>query len=242
VLDDYLAGKISEHDFLKNTEYFDRWGFDYRLYRPIFLYAKDNKVPMIALNAETELTEKVGKVGLNGLSNTDRNRLPKDIDKSDSAYRERLNAVFQKHPDATNGNFEHFLEAQLTWDETMAESAAKYLNNHPDKAIVVLAGGEHIAYGSGIPNRMRRRIPSLKSAILSLDRDPNSEKEAAGYFLVTTTLDLPAAAKMGIVMDDRANAVIVKQVTAQGAADQAGVKANDRIIAVDGAPVHSMAD
>jgi uncharacterized iron-regulated protein len=242
VLDSYLAGTITERDFLNKTEYFDRWGFDYRLYRPIFLYAKENHVPMVALNAETELSEKVGKVGLNGLSNTDRNRLPRNIDKSDSAYRDRLNVIFQKHPDATKGNFDHFLEAQLTWDETMAESAANYLNNHPDKAIVVLAGGEHIAFGSGIPNRMRRRIPALKSAILSLDREPDRVKSAADYFVVATKMDLPAAARMGVVMDDRSHGVVVKQLTPGGAAGQAGVKAKDRIIAVDGEPVHSMAD
>jgi uncharacterized iron-regulated protein len=242
VLDDYLAGRITEHDFLQKTEYFNRWGFDYRLYRPIFSYAKDNKIPMIALNAETELTEKVGKVGLSGLSDTDRNRLPKDIDKSDATYRERLNGIFQKHPDASKGNFEHFFEAQLTWDETMADSAAKYLNDHPEKAIVVLAGGEHIAYGSGIPNRMRRRIPGLTSAILSLGREPNPDHTAADYFLVSTKLDLPAAARMGVVMDEGPNGVIVKEVTPQGAAAQAGVKVNDRIIAIAGDSVQSMAD
>src|SRR5215831_14168352 len=46
ILDAYLAGRIGEHDFLKATEYFDRWGFDYRLYRPIFQYAKDNGIPV----------------------------------------------------------------------------------------------------------------------------------------------------------------------------------------------------
>ena len=35
VLDAYLAGEINEADMLKQTEYYDRWRFDYRLYRPI---------------------------------------------------------------------------------------------------------------------------------------------------------------------------------------------------------------
>ena len=39
-LDAYLTGSISETEMLVKTEYFDRWRFDYRLYRPIIEYAK----------------------------------------------------------------------------------------------------------------------------------------------------------------------------------------------------------
>src|ERR1700683_3950275 len=31
-VDDYIAGRIPEDEFLRTTEYFSRWGFDYRLY------------------------------------------------------------------------------------------------------------------------------------------------------------------------------------------------------------------
>src|SRR5215475_11975143 len=47
-LDAYLAGKIDEREFLKRTEYFDRWGFDFRLYRPIFGFAREHHIPMVA--------------------------------------------------------------------------------------------------------------------------------------------------------------------------------------------------
>ena len=62
-LDAYISGAITEREFLKRAEYFDRWGFDYRLYRPIFSFAKEHGIPMVALNAERELAEKVAKVG-----------------------------------------------------------------------------------------------------------------------------------------------------------------------------------
>jgi len=241
-IDAYLAGTGDEHDFLRKSEYYDRWGFDYRLYRPIFQYAKDNHIPVIALNAEQELSEAVAKSGLDHLSKSDREQLPKEIDKSDTAYRERLYAVFQKHPNATKGDFDHFLEAQLTWDETMAETAANYLRNHPDQAIIVLAGGEHIAYGSGIPNRVKRRIPDVSSAIVLADRKPETDKAAADYYLESGPENLPASGKMGIVMDETRTGVIAKQITPGGAAAKAGVKAKDRIGSIDGQPIHTMAD
>ena len=54
VLDDYIAGKIDEAEFIRRTEYFERWRFDYRLYRPIFSYAREHGIPLIALNIERD--------------------------------------------------------------------------------------------------------------------------------------------------------------------------------------------
>src|SRR5215831_14890341 len=122
-LDAYIEKTISEPEFLRQTEYFERWGFDWRLYRPIFRYARDHHIPMVALNAERELTDEVDQIGLAGLSAADRGRLPQHIQDADGAYRERLRKIFDEHPD--QGNFDRFVEAQLVWDETMAESVAK---------------------------------------------------------------------------------------------------------------------
>ncbi|MFA7501212.1 MAG: ChaN family lipoprotein, partial [Sulfurimonas sp.] len=51
-LDDYIAGKISEKEMLTKTEYFKRWKYDYELYRPIILFAKEKHLPIIALNID----------------------------------------------------------------------------------------------------------------------------------------------------------------------------------------------
>lgn len=242
-LDSYVEGRISERDFLRKTEYFDRWGFDFRLYRLIFQYARDNHVPMIALNAERELSDKVAKSGLDELPSTDRERIPQQIDKSDTAYRDRLQKVFQQHPSATNGNFEHFFEAQLVWDETMAQRTSDYLESHPDKAVVVLAGNEHIAWGSGIPNRVKRRIRGLDSAILLIeDKFDRSRAGAADYFLISNQLKLLPAGAIGVTMNMSNGTVVAKQIARGGAAARAGMKAMDRIIAIDGERVRSIGD
>src|SRR5262249_4499691 len=123
-LDAYIAGSISEREFIIKTEYFDRWGYDYRLYRPIFRYAREQHIPLVAWNAERELPSKVGRAGFKALPPADRNRLPQQIDPPDSGYRQRLREAFEEHPAAASGDFERFVEVQSVWDETMGQTVS----------------------------------------------------------------------------------------------------------------------
>jgi uncharacterized iron-regulated protein len=247
-LDAYVSGAISEREFLSKTEYFDRWGYDYRLYRPIFTYAKEQQIPLIALNAERELTDRVGKVGLDGLTPAERARLPELIDKSDTGYRERLHSVFEEHS-SSSGGFERFEEVQLVWDETMAEQVSNYLFAHPDKSMIVLTGAGHMAFRSGIPNRVKRRMPGVEMAVLLPPDDEKAGEDATrkadlrggDYVLVSSAVDLPAAGKLGISMNT-SNGVRAREVTPGGAAAQAGIRPKDRIVSIDGEPVHALND
>jgi uncharacterized iron-regulated protein len=240
-LDAYIAGKIDEREFLKRTEYFDRWGFDFRLYRPIFRFAREHAIPVVALNATRELSEEVAKGGLEGLKTPLREQLPGQIDKSDQTYRKRIQKIFKQHPEATGGNFEHFWEAQLVWDETMAESVARYLSSHPDKGMIILAGSGHIEFGSGIPNRVRRQLPELRTAILITADKPQTKSHMTDYSLVSKKEDLPPAPEMGLAME-RGDGVHVKSVAPSGAAAMAGVMPGDGIVKIDMTDVRSVGD
>jgi uncharacterized iron-regulated protein len=240
-LDAYIVGKIDEREFLKRTEYFDRWGFDFRLYRPIFRFAREHAIPVVALNATREVSEEVAKVGLEAVQTTLREQLPGQIDKSDQTYRKRLQKIFNQHPEATGGNFEHFWEAQLVWDETMAESVARYLSSHADKAMIILAGSGHVEFGSGIPNRVRRRLPDLTMAILITADKPRTKSRVTDYSLISKKEDLPPAPKMGLAME-RNDGVRVKSVTPNGPAATAGIMPADRILKIDTTEVKSVGD
>ena len=63
IIDDYIEGRIEEPAFLKGTEYFKRWKFDYNLYRPILLFARSEKIPVVALNQRQEIVDKVFRGG-----------------------------------------------------------------------------------------------------------------------------------------------------------------------------------
>ena len=89
-IDAFIAGEIGEKEMLRRTDYFERWRYDYRLYRPILRYARDHGIPAIALNIEREITEKVGDSGIASLSEEERARIPAEIDRDDEAYRDRV--------------------------------------------------------------------------------------------------------------------------------------------------------
>jgi membrane-associated protease RseP (regulator of RpoE activity) len=170
-----------------------------------------------------------------------REQLPGQIDQSDQTYRKRIQKIFNQHPEATGGNFEHFWEAQLVWDETMAESVARYLSSHPEKAMIVLAGTGHMEFGSGIPNRVRRRLPELRTAILITADKAQTKSHVTDYSLVSKTEALPPAPKMGLAME-RKDGVRVKSVTPGGAAAMAGIMKDDRIVKIDTTDVKSAGD
>lgn len=240
-LDQYVAGELSIGEFLDKTEYYDRWRYDFRLYAPILEFAQENSIPILALNVPTELIEKVGRQGLEGLSEEERAQLPAHIDRSNANYRERLKKVFENHPQHF-GTFETFYEAQLVWDEAMAEGASHYLKDRPDAHMVVLAGNGHLAYGVGIPQRFSRRLDGVEVAIVLNDWEGLIEPEIADYLLLSEKKELPKAGFLGVMLGQADGKVEINAFAETSAAKLAGIKKNDELLSLDGQPVSDMSD
>ncbi|MEO1427528.1 MAG: ChaN family lipoprotein [Cyanobacteria bacterium J06632_19] len=169
VLDQYIAGKITEAELVSKSEYKERWGFDWELYAPILRFAKENKIPVLALNTPREITRKVAKEGIENLTDADKKWIPPvtEISLDNIPYRQMVLKAFEQHQSAGHGNSDsanRFFLAQVLWDETMADTIAKFINTNQDYQVVVLAGQGHIVYGYGIPSRVERRIKDKKFA------------------------------------------------------------------------------
>jgi uncharacterized iron-regulated protein len=242
VLDRYIAGEIDEAQLLRETEYFERWRFDYRLYRPIFRFAREQGIPLIALNLEREITEQVGREGMDSLSESQRARLPSEIDSSNEAYEERLRAVFDRHPPREGREFDHFLQVQLLWDEAMAERTADWLQKHPEGRMVVLAGVGHLIYGQGIPDRVQRRLPVSSAVILNMNMAGELAPELGDYLVMAEQNDLPPAGKLGVFLDLDESPPKISGFAESSGAEQAGVETGDRVVAIDGTPINSYTD
>ena len=240
-LDDYVSGAISEQEMLRATEYYQRWRVDYRLYAPILRYAREHQLPVVALNLPVELTRKVGRVGLEGLSGEERARLPVGIDRSDAAYEQRIKAIFERHPNDRGQQFEHFLEVQLLWDEAMAERAARFLQANPDHHMVVLAGNEHLAYGRTIPRRLTRRIETSSAVILN-SWEGVIEPSLADYLLLPAEYPLPPAGKMGALLEEEDGVLKVAECRDDSPCATAGITAGDQFMSIDGKAIDSLAD
>lgn len=239
-LDRYVAGEISEGEMLEATEYFTRWGFDYRLYRPILRYAREHGIPIIALNAPTEVTRAIGREGRDGVPAELRRYLPAEMAGAEPDYEARLRQVFDSHPER-NGDFQRFLEVQLTWDESMAERAAAWLEANPGRRLVVMAGRGHIGHGWGIPSRVERRS-GIAGPIVLVAHGDGAERGAADYLVLAAREELPAAGLMGVILESGEAGVAVKRLSPGSGAEAAGMQEGDIIVTIDGRPIAAYAD
>ena len=241
IIDRYIRGELDEKGLIRDTEWMERWKFDYRLYRPILSFAREQQIPVIALNLSKEIVGKVSKLGFDGLSQEDKGKIPAEIDYSDKAYHERLKSIYEKHSHSDKKGFERFLQVQLLWDEGMAERASEYLRSNPDRQLVVLAGSGHLMYGSGIPQRVSRRVQGERAIIL-----PVGDFKAVpgvGDFLVHDAGEtLPPSGLIGIYLAQTDDGVKVDRLVPDGAAKKAGVKKDDLIRSINGSTVKTITD
>ncbi|OAQ20721.1 hypothetical protein TDIS_1177 [Thermosulfurimonas dismutans] len=241
-LDLYLSGEISEQEFLKRTEYFKRWRFDWKLYKPILDYAKKNGIPVVALNIPYEITKKVARSGLESLSLEEKADLP-EIDFSNEAYRAYLFEIYKKHREFAYEfpKFEFFYQAQLLWDEGMAEAASRWLSENPEYQMIILAGKGHIMYGYGIPSRIKRRgISSVATLVLG-----GNEKVTAGfadYILYPEPVAPPFTARLGVWLEEIEEGLRIAKVEKETPAYKVGLKKGDILVSADGQRLKSVAD
>jgi uncharacterized iron-regulated protein len=234
-----IGMEMFERQFLKKTEYFKRWGLDYRLYRPIIHFAKENKIPVIALNAESEIVKKVSENSLQSLSEGERRRIPDEMDFSDAQYRKLLREIFKFHPGSEDKDFNLFYQVQILWDETMAESIYEFLNENPDYQIVVLAGNGHLVYGYGIPKRTYRRNGFEYSTILNDEEDGDG---VADFLLFPEVLEPPESPKLGILVDKDNEEVKINDFSDESIAKISGLRKGDTILSFDNNPIGSIED
>lgn len=151
-LDRWVAGSIAETDFSRiYAAHWDGWF----LYRDIFVYARDNKIPLIGLNITRQIVNQVAREGFASLSPEQRKNLPLAACNVRPEYRDFIRRALEDHTH-TNTDFEHFCEAQMLWDASMATKLDDYLQKHPQRTVVVLAGNGH-AWKHGIPEQLTRR-------------------------------------------------------------------------------------
>ncbi|MBW4445161.1 MAG: ChaN family lipoprotein [Plectolyngbya sp. WJT66-NPBG17] len=190
-LDSYLAGAATDSMLREFTEFDKRWGFPWEFYFPIIDFAKENQLPVVALNTPSEVTQKVARQGLAGLTKEEKRYIPPiaEIRTEPDRYRDRLRKIFDGFHSGKGNNrgFDRFFEAQVLWDETMADAIAQFLKKNPDRQMIVLVGQGHLVYGDGIPSRVARRIPQIKQSTILLNPPAKflKDKEIADFFWKT---------------------------------------------------------
>lgn len=182
-LDAYIAGAIDEDEMLEQTEYRRRWGYEPAFYRPMWTFARDSELPLVALNAPQELSRIISKVGVEGLTDEERAELP-ELDLSDEEHRAYVKRAFEQHDmEMSEDAFERFYAAQVVWDETMADTAVRFLNEFPEfEAMVIVAGVAHADARFGIPPRIERREEAEVATVRPLDPEHEGVVDGAEDF------------------------------------------------------------
>lgn len=243
-LDRWIEGRLGDKDFQKI--WYDNWRVDYGYYQALLTFIRENKIPLIALNAPHDIEVRVGVKGLMGLSPEDQKGLP-EIDRNDPYHRTVLQAIYKGHGAGLKG-FEGFYDTMLLWDETMAESVAQYLKSSAgaDHKMVVFAGGFHVNYGFGIPRRLFRRLQEPYKIVIPYAKGSPEEKKMIGvklpdlplllsdYVWVVRYRELESRkVLLGVQVEPSRPGVRILSVSPASTADEAGIKVGDIIVSFD---------
>ena len=153
-LDDWVEGRMPEQSF--KAVYARNWSYDWSMYRDIFIFARDNRIPMVALNIPKEIVVKVARQGFASLTPEERKILPSgitcDLNNPQTEFLKRTFREVFKH-EANGKKFAYFCEAQAVRNNGMAMTIAKDHKMHPGRKLVALAGTWH-AVKHGIPEHL----------------------------------------------------------------------------------------
>ncbi|MSO72503.1 MAG: iron-regulated protein [Rhodospirillaceae bacterium] len=180
-LDDYLAGRIGETPFAEKAR---AWSNYTTSYRPLVEYAKEHKLPVVAANAPEKFIRCIGREGtafFTRLKPEQRAWVAAELNQADGPYKDKFlgfvggdaghggedskdKAAPRKPPSETQ--LRSFV-AQVTRDDTMAESIALHLANNAGRKVIHINGSFHSDSFLGTVERLKARMPKLKIAVVN---------------------------------------------------------------------------
>jgi len=173
VLDEYLRTKMTEDQLKTKLNWEKTWGHDFEFFRPIFKFAKEKNLDIIALNAPRSIVKKVVRQGLESLTEEDYKYVPKEFYQDEEEY-EQLKEIFKNHPGMGGEEFyKKMYDAQTLWNETMAATIIDYIKKE-NKHLLVIAGDGHISLKIAIPGRVEKRAEKegmeIETSIISVSQ------------------------------------------------------------------------
>jgi len=174
VLDAYLKGDIGEETLVHDGK---AWPHYRSSYRPLVEFAKANDLSVIAAEVPANMVSCVGERGpdfLGSLSGDTRGYIADELHLEDGPYKDKFFAFLKaaaghhvsgnlSEAEQEKQNFYRYA-AQVSRDDTMAESMALHLKENPDRKIIHVNGSFHSAGLLGTPARLEMRVPGITMA------------------------------------------------------------------------------
>jgi uncharacterized iron-regulated protein len=246
LLDQYASSSMSEEEFLKEVKWDRIWGYPFHLYRNILTWANNHHIKVIGLNAPPEIVSKIARSGLSSLTPAERSLVAKDFHMNDPAHEEYLRQQYHEHLKDHIMDFNTFLEAQLAWEETMAETVAQTLTSHAsEEQIVVLIGKGHISDRVGVPKLTYERAPDAYRTIAPIPVDyPGSTADPmiADFVWITDSPKPFHRVRLGAMLRQLPSGEGLKilEILPDSPAAKAGLQKGDILYMLDGNRVTSI--
>jgi uncharacterized iron-regulated protein len=186
VVNDYLAGRIGENALIDKGR---AWNNYLTAYRPMLVFAEAHHLPVVAAEAPGWAVSCVGQWGpdiLAAFTPTERAWVATDLNVSAGPYRDKFMQFLGTSPSHGGGGTspeaaaraERSFAAQVVRDDTMAESIARALTEHPGYKVLHLTGTFHAEKFLGTVQRLKELKPSLKIAVVDAVEVENPEAPA----------------------------------------------------------------
>lgn len=237
---------LSQDEFIRESRWYVNWNFNFGFYEKIFKLAKNNKIPLYALNAPRAIIRKIRMKGWGKLSEDEKKAVPKP-DVSHEEHRVLIRTIFESMelPHQMKGGdldmvFEGLYRAQSAWDEVMAFNALQSREREGRK-MVVLAGSGHLLYNLGINRRAyeKNRLP-LKTVICVVIPEGKKSikvtRSLADYVWGINEEKMPIFPSIGLRFKkfDRLDNLVIESKPIDGISKNANFEKGDVVLSVDG--------
>lgn len=237
---------LSQDEFIRESRWYVNWNFNFGFYEKIFKLAKNNKIPLYALNAPRAIIRKIRMKGWGKLSEDEKKAVPKP-DVSHEEHRILIRTIFESMelPHQMKGGdldmvFEGLYRAQSAWDEVMAFNAIQSREREGRK-MVVLVGSGHLLYNLGINRRAyeKNRL-ALKTVICVVIPEGKKSikvtRSLADYVWGINEEQMPIFPSIGLRFKkfDRLDNLVIERKPIDGISKNANFEKGDIVLSVDG--------
>ncbi|HYR86042.1 MAG TPA: ChaN family lipoprotein [Terriglobia bacterium] len=202
VLDEYLAGFITENHLVASGRAWKNYASDYRA---LIEFAKEKKMPVLAANAPRRYVDRVSRLGAASLAEIEpegrRFLPPLPYAEASADYAAKFARVMEEHREEgkppSPESRARSLEAQSLWDAAMAYWIGDFLTKHPGKRVLHVNGSFHTAQRLGIVEHLLRYRPNTSVVVVTILPEASfpafdvKGMYGAGTFVVVTDPTLP---------------------------------------------------
>jgi uncharacterized iron-regulated protein len=240
-LDKWVAGELTEQQFLAESRWEEVWTSPAELYMPLFEFARLHRVPMVALNVEKKLTEAVAAKGWDAVPQAEREGVTRPAP-APKAYLDELAQVHKAH--GGKSTLRNFTEAQQTWDRAMAQALAGQVGR--DALVVGIMGAGHLRYGYGVTLQLRDLGVTRVGTLLPIEPAQCKELAAgiadAAFVIPPQAATKPPPPRLGVQLGQEGAAVHLVEVMAGSLAERTGLRKGDVIVAAAGKPLKRISE